>query len=223
MCWSLSVAKGEATSETKVSEKERRFPAPAGEAASSSPQPQGSRGLAPGTRTDARSTTHPGSGQSLPARRTTTVTPAPTTPPMPPLPLRAAGSLPEKQLRLRAARHRLLRPRLVPQAGFLTASSIVVPGSPWVLVLSSRGRSGHSNCFHEMPAGVREGGARRLLASSACAFKTSPELFVLYYGEWNPRALRVDTLPPPLSSAFLLPSFCPLPGFTGAEGPFQRC
>lgn len=87
MCWSLSVAKGEATSETKVSEKERRFPAPAGEAASSSPQPQGSRGLAPGTRTDARSTTHPGSGQSLPARRTTTVTPAPTTPPMLPLPL----------------------------------------------------------------------------------------------------------------------------------------
>lgn len=118
MCWSLSVAKGEATSETKVSEKERRFSAPAGEAASSSPQPQGSRGLAPGTRTDARLTTHPGSGQSLPARRTTTVTSAPTTPPMPPLPLRAAGSLPGKQLRLHAARHRLLRPRLVPHLAF---------------------------------------------------------------------------------------------------------
>lgn len=86
MRWSLSVAKGEATSETKVSEKERRFPAPAGEAASSSPQPQGSRGLAPGTRTDARLTAHPGSGQSLPARGTTTVTPAPTTPSHPPFP-----------------------------------------------------------------------------------------------------------------------------------------
>lgn len=36
---SLRVAKGEGTSETKVSEKERRFLAPAGEAASSSPLP----------------------------------------------------------------------------------------------------------------------------------------------------------------------------------------
>lgn len=81
MCWLLSVAKGEAASETKVSEKERRFPAPAGEAASSSPQLRGSLGLAPGTRTDARLTAQPGSGaQSLLARRTTTVTPAPTPP-----------------------------------------------------------------------------------------------------------------------------------------------
>lgn len=55
--------------------------------------------------------------------------------PQPPLPLLAAGLLPEKQLRLRAARRRPLRPRLVVGAGFLTASSTVVLRSPWVLVV----------------------------------------------------------------------------------------
>jgi hypothetical protein len=37
LCPSVLVAKGEATSETKVSEKERRFPAPAGAVSSSPP------------------------------------------------------------------------------------------------------------------------------------------------------------------------------------------
>lgn len=49
---SAPMAKGEATSETKVSEKERRFPAPAGAASSSPPLPGlGARsGRASGTR-----------------------------------------------------------------------------------------------------------------------------------------------------------------------------
>eukprot|EP00073_Rattus_norvegicus_P043879 XP_017445956.1 PREDICTED: LOW QUALITY PROTEIN: cAMP-dependent protein kinase catalytic subunit beta-like [Rattus norvegicus] len=50
--------------------------------------------------------------------------------PQPPLPLLAAGLLPEKQLLLHAARRRPLRPRLVVGAGFLTASSTVVLRSP---------------------------------------------------------------------------------------------
>jgi hypothetical protein len=131
MCWLLSVAKGEAASETKVSEKERRFPAPAGEAASSSPQPRGTR-------------TGTGNADGRPFDRTTRLwSPEPASPPSydsdtrahsplprPPLPLRDAGSLPEKQLRLRAARHRPLLPGLVVGAGCLCFT--VVPGSPWV-------------------------------------------------------------------------------------------
>lgn len=173
MCRSLSVAKGEATSETKVSEKERRFPAPAGEAASSSPQPQGSRGLAPGTRADARLTAHPGSGQSLPARRTTTVTPAPTPPTPSPPPPRCG--LVARETAPPPCREAPPTPPTIGSWGWLSP-----PPPSW-----SPGHHGSCSCraegaqaiptvSSEMPAGVREGGARRLLSSSSCAFKTFP-------------------------------------------------
>lgn len=63
---SAPVAKGEATSETKVSEKERRFPAPAGAVSSSPPLPGLgiSSGRASGTWTDLPPTLTPDLGSS---------------------------------------------------------------------------------------------------------------------------------------------------------------
>ena len=63
---SVPVAKGEATSETKVSEKERRFPAPAGAVSSSPPLPGigVSSGRASGTWTDLPPTLTPDLGSS---------------------------------------------------------------------------------------------------------------------------------------------------------------
>lgn len=169
----LSVAKGEATSETKVSEEERCFLAPAGEAASSFPQPRGSLGLAPGTWATARLTASPGSeAQHAPANPTTTLTPAPTPPPTSSTPRAAA----ERQPRLRAARLRPLCRRLAARAGILAATSHLLrsPVSQAPGFFGRRALRPFQLLSAEMPAGMRVGGARRLPASSVCAFKTFP-------------------------------------------------
>ncbi|XP_032098599.1 uncharacterized protein LOC116526431 [Sapajus apella] len=117
---SVRVAKGEATSETKVSEKERRFPAPVG--AVSSSLPDRASGSAPGAPREQRWTplglASPWAWDPLlelrsppPARPLVFLRPPPRSAlPIPLLPPGGLGSLPRRQSRPGSQRHRFSAP-----------------------------------------------------------------------------------------------------------------
>nr|XP_012319912.1 formin-like protein 5 [Aotus nancymaae] len=179
---SVRVAKGEATSETKVSEKERRFPTPAG--AVSSSLPDRASGSAPGAPREQRWTPAlaspspslglgPPPGTPLPTTCTPTPVPPPPAPlcsPDPPPPSGRARIVAKETVPPRLPEAPLLRPRKPggwPMGLLLSPPRLLQPrgrrgangrqGTPGAFLIG-RGRSGRVrlSCPPEEPAGGSE-------------------------------------------------------------------